>query len=114
MSGNALRMLAVLFLTFLPYACVAIFVTFAILGTDIPAFPKLPAFGGADANATTAGAEAFKKGIEVWQLGLNKAIQAHYQELTVLGFFSNLISTALAAGAFGNAYNAVTDHQAAN
>ena len=53
-----------------------------------------------------------KKAMEAWQIDLTKAMRAHYVELTVLGFFGNMISTALGAGAFGSAYNAITDHQA--
>jgi hypothetical protein len=112
MSGNAARMLLVLILAYLPYAIVALLVGLAILGSDLPAFPALPALGGADAEATKAAGEAFRKAMEVWQLDLTKAMRAHYAELTVVGFVSNLISTALAAGVLGNAYNAVTDHQA--
>ncbi|NOT38984.1 MAG: hypothetical protein HOP13_00670 [Alphaproteobacteria bacterium] len=114
MSGNVLRMFLVLLLTFVPYIIVVATATFAILGADLPAFPAFPAMGGADANATTEGTEAFRKAMEAWQLGLTKATRAHIMELTVLGFIGNLFQTALAAGAFGNAYNAVTDHQAGN
>jgi hypothetical protein len=112
MSGNVLRMLLVLIFTFVPYAIAASLVGIAIIGNDFPAFPAFPAMGGADAEATKAAAEAFGKAMEAWQLDFTKATRAHYPELTVLGFVGNLISTALAAGAFGNAYNAVTDHQA--
>ncbi len=111
MSGNVLRMLLVLILTFLPYTIVAALIGLAVLGADVPAFPKLPAMGGADAAATQAAGETFRKAIEAWQLDLTKAMRAHYMELSVLGFVGNLISTALAAGVFGNAYNAVADHQ---
>ncbi len=111
MAGNALRMLLVLIMTFLPYVILACIAAYTILGNDFPPFPKLPAMGGADANVANEGAEAFRKGMETWQLGLNKALRAHIEELTVLGFIGNLISTALAAGVFGNAYNAITEHQ---
>ncbi len=109
MAGNVLRMLLVVIMTFLPYAIVACIAAYMILGNDLPAFPKFPAMGGAD--AATGGAEAFRKGMEAWQLGLNKAMRAHIEELTVMSFIGNLISTALAAGVFGNAYNAITEHQ---
>ncbi len=112
MSGNVIRMFLVLLLTFVPYFLVVVIATFAILGSDMPPFPAFPAMGGADASATSAGAEAFRKAMEAWQLGLTKATRAHFEELTVLGFFGNLIQTALAAGAFGNAYNAAAEHQA--
>jgi hypothetical protein len=59
-----------------------------------------------------AAMETFSKALEQWQLDLTKAMRAHYAELSVISFVSNLIYTALAAGALGNAYNAVTDHQA--
>lgn len=111
MAGNVLRMLLVVIMTFLPYAIVACIAAYMILGNDFPPLPKFPAMGGADANAATEGAEAFRKGMETWQLGLNKALRAHIEELTVISFIGNLISTALAAGVFGNAYNAITEHQ---
>ncbi len=112
MSGNALRMLLVLILTFVPYAIVALLVGFVVIGNDLPALPALPAVGGADADATKAAAETFRKAMEAWQVDLTKAMRTHFPALTVLGFAGNLISTALAAGAFGNAYNALADHQA--
>jgi hypothetical protein len=112
MASNVIRMFLVLLLTYLPYLLVVLLVTLAIVGGDIPAFPGFPAMGGASANAAGEGAEAFRKAVEAWQLGLTKAMRVHIAELTVLGFFGNLIQTALAAGVFGNAYNAVTDHQA--
>ncbi len=108
MAGNVLRMLLVVIMTFLPYVILACIAAYMILGNDFPPLPKFPAMGGADANA---GAEAFRKGMEAWQLGLNKALRAHIEELTVMTFISNVISTALAAGVFGNAYNAITEHQ---
>lgn len=114
MAGNTLRMLLVVIMTFLPYAIVACIAAYMILGSDFPPFPKFPAMGGADANAATGGAQAFRKGMEAWQLGLNKAMRAHIEELTVMSFIGNLISTALAAGVFGNAYNAITEHQPGN
>ena len=112
MSGNVLRMLLVLILTFVPYFLLAALVGFAVVGADVPSLPAFPALGGADADATKTAAEGFRKALEAWQLDLTKAMRAHFVELTVLGFFGNMISTALAAGAFGNAYNAVADHQA--
>lgn len=112
MSGNVLRMLLVLILTFVPYFLLAALVGFAVVGADVPSLPAFPALGGADADATKTAAEEFRKALEAWQLDLTKAMRAHFVELTVLGFFGNMISTALAAGAFGNAYNAVADHQA--
>jgi hypothetical protein len=112
MSGNALRMLLVLILTFLPYVIVASLVGVAIIGTDMPPFPAFPAMGGADAEAAKAAAEAFGKAMEAWQLDLTKAMRVHYAEFSALSFVGNLISTALTAGVFGSAYNAVTDHQA--
>ncbi|MFM9863861.1 MAG: hypothetical protein ACKVRO_09670, partial [Micropepsaceae bacterium] len=111
MSGNVLRMLLVLILTFVPYVIVVALATFTILGADLPAFPAFPAMAGADAKATSEGAEMFRKAMEAWQLGLTKATRAHFAELAVLGFFGTLFQTALMAGALGNAYNAVTDHQ---
>ena len=110
MSGNVLRMFLVLLLTFLPFVIVMVLVTLAIIGGDIPPFPEFPKTGAA--GTETQGAEAFRKAMETWQLGLTKATRAHFPELTILGFFGNMIQTALAAGAFGNAYNAAADHQA--
>jgi len=111
MSGNALRMLLVLILAYVPYTLVAFLVGYAIIGSDFPPFPSLPAVAGADADTTKAAAEAFGKAMEAWQLDFTKAMRAHYAELTVVGFVGNLISTALAAGVLGSAYNAVADHQ---
>lgn len=110
MAGNVLRMLLVVIMAFLPYVIVACIAAYVILGNDLPPFPNFPAMGGAGAPAATEGAEAFRKGMETWQLGLNKAFRAHIEELTVMSFIGNLISTALAAGVFGNAYNAITEH----
>lgn len=112
MSGNAFRMFLVLLMTVVPYLLLIMVLTFAILGNDMPPFPTFPAMGANGASGESA--EAFRKGVEAWQLGLTKATRAHFAELTVLSFFGNLIQTALTAGAFGNAYNAVTDNQAAN
>lgn len=111
MSGNVLRMFLVLLLTFLPFVIVMVLVTLAVIGGDMPPFPAFPATGtGTEPTAQTT--EAFRKAMETWQLGLTKATRAHFPELTILGFFGNMIQTALAAGAFGNAYNAAADHQA--
>jgi hypothetical protein len=112
MSGNVLRMILVLILTFLPYAIAASVAGFAVLGADFPAFPAFPNLAGAEGDAVKAAMETFSKALEQWQLDLTKAMRAHYAELSVISFVSNLIYTALAAGALGNAYNAVTDHQA--
>lgn len=112
MAGNVLRMLLVLILTFVPYFVVAALAGYVAIGADFPPLPAFPALAGADAEATKAAAEAFGKAMEAWQIDLTKAMRAHYVELTVLGFFGNMISTALGAGAFGSAYNAITDHQA--
>lgn len=112
MSGNVLRMLLVLILTFVPYVIVALLLGLAVVGNDLPAFPAFPSLGGADADATKAAAETFRKAMETWQIDLTKAMRTHYPALAVLGFAGNLVSTALAAGAFGSAYNAVSDHQA--
>lgn len=114
MSGNALRMLGVLLLTFVPYAIVALLASVALLGNDFPAFPELPAMGGTDAAAATERANAFRQAMETWQLDLTKAIRNNFEAFTALGFVTNIVSTALTAGVFGNAYNAVSDHQAGN
>jgi hypothetical protein len=114
MSGNALRMLGVLLLTFLPYTLVALFAAIAVMGADFPALPQFPAMGGADAAAATERANEFRQAMETWQLDLTKAVRKNFEAFTVLGFVTNVVSTALTAGIFGNAYNAVADHQPGN
>jgi hypothetical protein len=112
MAGNVLRMLGVLILTFVPYAIVALLVSIALLGNDFPAFPEFPKMGGTDAAAATERANAFRQAMETWRLDLTKAVRKNFEAFSILGFVTNIISTALTAGVFGNAYNAVTDHQA--
>jgi hypothetical protein len=110
MRGNALRMLAVLFLTFAPLAIVAFVVSLGLLGSDLPPFPSLPELTtgqGADSAATKEAAEAFAKAVETWQVGLMKAMRAHWAAFCALNFFGNLISTALWASALGGAYRAI-------
>lgn len=102
--GNALRLLGVMVLTFLPYAIVATLVALALLGNDLPALPAFPSVEGTN---TTAASEAYAKAMEEWQMGLLKAMRGRWLEFSVLGFVGNLISTALWAGALGSAYVAV-------
>jgi hypothetical protein len=110
-KGNALRMLAVLLLTFVPYVIVSLLAFTAILGGDFPAFPALPDFAGAEPAkseaAMKAAAEAFQKVLDQWQTDVAKAMRAHWPEVSVLTFVGNLVSTALWAGATGSAYTAV-------
>jgi len=105
--GNALRILAVLLLTFVPYLLVASLLFFAVMGNDMPAFPALPAVGPKDAAGSKEAAEAFAKTVELWQFGVMKAMRAHWVEFSVLGFAGNLITAALSAGALGSAYTAI-------
>jgi hypothetical protein len=110
-KGNALRLLAVLLLTFVPYALVSWLAFTAILGADFPAFPALPDVAGAEPAkseaAMKAAAEAFQKVMEQWQNDFAKAMRAHWPEVSVLAFVGNLVSTALWAGVTGSAYAAV-------
>ncbi len=109
--GNALHMLGVLLLTFAPLFILSIVAFFAVLGGAAPALPHFPDLtpgAGADAAASSkAAAEAFAKDIERWQFDLLRAMRGHWLTFSVLNFFGNLISTALWAGALGNAYVAL-------
>jgi len=108
--GNALRLLAVLLLTLVPYLIVAFLVATAILGSDMPAFPVFPVMAGDNAAKSAAAvqeaSQVFADAVEHWQLNLMKAVRAHWAEVCIAGFFGNAISTALWAGALGSAYNA--------
>lgn len=104
-KGNALRMLGVFLLTWLPYMIAASLVAFALIGSDFPALPPFPSVGeGGDVKAAS---EAFSKAMEQWQVDLLKGMRAHWVEFSIAGFVGNLISSALTAGVIGSAYNAV-------
>jgi hypothetical protein len=108
MKGNALQMLFVLLIAYVPYLVVTWVAFTAILGADFPALPSFPDIGQGDAaksaEAAKAASEAFAKVIEQWQLDLTKAMRAHWLEVSVLGFVGNVVSTALWAGVVGSAY----------
>lgn len=106
--GNALRMFAVLLATYGACTVVTWIALVTILGADYPAPPAFPDLGGADAMKSEAAmkavSEAFQKSLEQWQIAFAKAIAAHWPEISVLTFVSNMVSTALWAGATGSAY----------
>jgi hypothetical protein len=107
-KGNALRMLGVLLLTYLPYVIVSWLILIAILGSDFPAFPAFPNFADPDIAKSEAAmktaSEAFQAAMTTWQLDFTKAMRVHWLEINVLGFIGNLVSTALWTGATGTAY----------
>lgn len=114
MKGNALRMFFVLLLTFLPYFIVTWIAFTALMGSDFPSFPAFPSFADIDpqkSEAVKTASEAFGKAMEQWELDLTKAIRKHWTEVAVLGFLSNLVSTALWAGVAGTAYTAVASER---
>lgn len=111
--GQTLRLLGVLVLTFGPYAAIASFLFFAVMGSDLPAFPAspelVPTEGGKE---NTAAMEAFAKAVEAWQLDLMKGMRLHWLEIAVLGFAGNVVTTALWAGAMGSAYRSLVGERA--
>lgn len=116
-KGNALRLLFVVLLTFVPYVIISWLAFTAILGGDFPAFPALPGFADAEVakseTAMKAAAEAFQKAMEDWQIDFAKAMRAHWAAVCALGFIGNLVSTALWAGVTGGAYTAVAGERRA-
>lgn len=116
-KGNALRLLLVFVLAFVPYTIVSWFAFSAILGADFPAFPPLPGFADPEMakseTAMKAAAEAFQKAMEAWQLDFAKAMRAHWVAVCALGFIGNLVTTALWAGVTGGAYTALVGERRA-
>lgn len=108
MKGNALRMLGVLVLTFLPYMIVSWLILAAIIGSDFPALPAFPNFADPELAKSEAAmktaVQAFEASMTAWQLEFIKALRIHWLEVNILGFVGNLVSTALWAGAVGTAY----------
>jgi hypothetical protein len=116
-KGNALRLLFVVLLTFVPYVIVSGLAFTAILGADFPAFPALPGFADPEMakseTAMKAAAEAFQKAMENWQIDFAKAMRAHWAAVSALSFVGNLIATALWAGVTGGAYTALAGERRA-
>jgi hypothetical protein len=118
-KGNALRMLGVLLLTYLPYVIVSWIVLIAILGSDFPALPAFPNFADPELAKSEAAmktaSEAFQAAMTKWQVDFTKALRANWLEINILGFVGNLVSTSLWAGAAGTAYTTlVPERQAFN
>lgn len=110
-KGNALRLLGVALLIYVPYVIVSWTALTAVLGADMPAAPAFPNFFDPElAKSETAmreAAEAFRKAMEAWEIGLSKAMLANWTAVTMLNVVGSVVSTALFAGAFGSAYTAL-------
>jgi hypothetical protein len=107
--GQALHLLGVILLTYVPVMVLSLLVYVAIIGSDFPPLPSFPdwtASGGKAASLSKEAWEAFGKDIERFQVGLLKATRAHWTAVNALSFVGNVISTALWAGAVGSAYTA--------
>ena len=92
-KGNALRMLGVLLVTWLPYMVVASLVALRADRQRSSGVACVPV--GRGRRRREGCKEAFAKAMKHWQIGLMKAMRAHWVEFSVVGFIGNLISTAL-------------------
>ena len=111
MRGNALRMFAILLLTFIPLAIVSGIIFFAVFGGDLPPFPDFAALlkpAGTDAQSSAAAQQAMREAMMHWQAGLMEAYRKHWFETNAFAFIYSIVSTALAAGVTGSAYVSAT------
>jgi hypothetical protein len=97
-------MLGVVALTILPFGIFTTLVSLAIIGPDLPPLPDLKAMAKLSQDELKQAAAAFETGVY-------RAIRLHWTEIHILNFMGSIVSTALFAGATGNAYNALTDQQ---
>jgi hypothetical protein len=100
MSGNVPAMIGVVLLTFGPYIVISSFLFAVILGTDTPSLPSFESLMKMSTNE-------LRKVFQEFTVAQYRAMRAHWTELHVLNFIGGVITTALSAGTFGNAYNAI-------
>jgi hypothetical protein len=106
--GNALRLLFIILLTFVPLAFITGLIFFAVLGGDFPAFPDVFSM----AKPGGAGQAAVQEAIKTWQAHLMEAYRKHWPEVSALGLFYTIVSTALFSGMSGSAYIAASGKSA--
>lgn len=102
-GGNALRLLAILILTYLPFAVIMVFLTFTVVGLPFPDFAGL-AGDGTDTKA-------LEQAIQAWQKSFMDTMYANWLTISILNFISSVVSAVLFAGIAGNAYMAVAGDQ---
>ena len=102
MHGNALRMFLVLVMTYIPIGIAGALVLMAILGNDMTPFPEFQALASGKLTP-----DEVRQGVDLWQLGLLKAMRMHWVEISIMNFIGGIIGAALVAGVTGNAYTAL-------
>ncbi|MBU6156689.1 MAG: hypothetical protein KJS87_07140 [Alphaproteobacteria bacterium] len=102
-GGNALRLLAILILTYLPFAVIMVFITFTMVGLPFPDFAGL---GGDSMDA-----KAIEQAVQAWQKSFMDTMYANWLTISILNFISSIVSAVLYAGIAGNAYMAVAGDQ---
>lgn len=104
-KGNALRLLVVFLLVYLPFTLLTLAAMGIALGGSIPAFPDILGLASAgDPNAVQAA-------VQQWQKGFMKGMLDNWLTVQVLSVLSGIIQTALFAGIAGNAYMALAGDQ---
>jgi hypothetical protein len=102
-KGNALRLLAILILAYLPFAFVMVFLTFTVVGLPFPDFAGLTGDG--------TDTKALEQAIQAWQKSFMDTMYANWLTISILNFISSVVSAVLFAGIAGNAYMAVAGDQ---
>lgn len=102
--GNALRMLAILLVTGVPLAIVASIISSVIYGSDMPPFPDVLGMWSAAKGNLKEFMEAFGRAMKPYNIAVAQAQLQHWTAISILGFITTMISTALYAGATGVAY----------
>ena len=102
MHGNALRMFFVLGMTYIPIGIAGSLVLMAILGNDMPPAPDFQALFSGKLTP-----DEVRQSVDLWQLGLLKAMRMHWVEISIMNFIGGIIGAALVAGLTGNTYTAL-------
>ncbi len=102
MHGNALRMFLVLVMIYIPIGIAGSLVLMAILGNDMPPSPDFQALFSGKLTP-----DEVRHSVDLWQLGLLKAMRMHWAEISIMNFIGGIIGAALVAGVTGNAYTAL-------
>ena len=102
MHGNALRMFLVLVMTYIPIGIAGSLVWMAILGNDMPPSPDFQVLFLGKLTP-----DEVRQSVDLWQVGLLKAMRMHWMEISIMNFIGGIIGAALVAGVTGNAYTSL-------